>query len=146
MNDTQIGAIAESGELYTVKLYAGTTLKATYTEKLLKRPVLNSYLTVSGFPSFSAASVALFSSFKGGDLPVSWTLPAGLTNSGVHCNIYDDAGNSATIEHTPLPADRSKTVTLAAKAGTGQSFTPTHRWLDLSAADMFGRKFEAVTH
>jgi hypothetical protein len=146
MDDTQIGSIADTGEIYTVKLYAGTTLKATYAEKLLKRPNKNSELTPASFPSFAAATASRFSSFQGGDLPTSWTMPSGLTNSGLDCTLWDGTGNSANIEYSLAPADRSKTVTLQAQTSTGQTFTPANRWLSLTGADNFGRKLEVVTH
>ncbi|MDD2542411.1 MAG: hypothetical protein PHH28_15415, partial [Desulfuromonadaceae bacterium] len=45
MDDSAIGGIADTGELYTVKLYTGTALSATYTETLKKRPYLSTQLT-----------------------------------------------------------------------------------------------------
>lgn len=140
MNDTQIAAIADTGEVYTVQLYSGTTLKATYTEKIKKRPYLNSELTAAMFPTITAPTVAQLHAFTGGTSTVSWTLPAGLTNDWLEATIMDNAGNSARIEFSLLPADRSKTGTLNPVTSTGQPFTITGGGIWLGAWDGFGRQ------
>ncbi len=140
MTDTQIGAIADSGEVYTIQLYTGTTLTATYTEKLKKRPYLNSELTAAMFPAVTAPTAAQLRAFTGGSITVGWTLPAGLLNDWLSVNINDNAGNSARAEYSLAPADRSKLITLNPVTSTGQAFTPTSGNLWLAAFDSFGRR------
>jgi hypothetical protein len=140
MNDTQIAAIADTGEVYTVQLYTGSTLTATYTEKIKKRPYMNTALTAASFPTITAPTLAQLRSFNGGTVTVSWTLPAGLTNDWLQMHLGDNSGNSARAEYSLAPTDTSKTIILDAKTSTGQTFTPTDRRIWLSAWDSFGRQ------
>lgn len=140
MNDTQIAAIADTGEVYTVQLYSGTQLMATYTEKLKKRPYFNADLKQSSFPMITSPALTQMRMFNGGSLAVTWTLPAGLTNDWLEMNINDNTGNSARAEYSLMPADTSKTIILDAKTSVGQTFTPTNRYIWLSAWDSFGRQ------
>jgi hypothetical protein len=140
LTDAQIGAIAETGEVYTVKLYDGTGLVATYTEKLKKRPYLNTELTPASFPVFTSPTVTELQAFTGGEVTVTWTLPAGLTNDWLEATIMDDSGNSARYETDPAPTATSETFTLNPVDSTGQPFTITNGWLWLSAADGYGRQ------
>lgn len=140
MNDTQIGAIADSGEVYTIQLYTGSTLTATYTEKLKKRPYLNSELTAAMFPAVTAPTAAQLGAFTSGSLTVAWALPAGLVNDWLSVFINDNTGNSAKAEYSLAPADRSKVITLSPVTSTGQPFTPTGGNLWLGVFDSFGRQ------
>jgi hypothetical protein len=140
MTDTQIGAIADTGEVYTVQLFTGSTLTATYTEKLKKRPYLNSELTAAMFPAVTAPTAAQLGAFTGGSLTVAWTLPAGLVNDWLSVFINDNTGNSAKAEYSLAPADRSKVITLSPVTSTGQTFTPTGGNLWLGVFDSFGRQ------
>jgi hypothetical protein len=140
MNDTQINAIADTGETYTVELYIDTQLAATYTEKIRKRPYLVSELTVANFPAITSPTAAELHQFTGGSATVTWTLPAGLTNDWLSLGIHDDIGNSAMAEFGLLPAERSKTFTLNPTTSTGQNFTVTNRWIWLAANDVYGRR------
>lgn len=140
MSDTQIAAIADTGEVYTVQLYSGTQLMATYTEKLKKRPYKITELSAASFPSITAPTLTQLMSFTGGSLAVTWTLPAGLTNDWLELHINDNTGNSARAEYSLMPADTSKTIILDAKTSVGQTFTPTNRFIWLSAWDSFGRQ------
>lgn len=140
MNDTQISAIADVGEVYTVQLYSGTQLMATYTEKLRKRPYKNSELSVASFPAITSPTVTQLRSFAGGAGSVSWTLPAGLTNDWLSLNMFDNAGNSAKVEFALTPTDATKSFTLNPVTSTGQTFTPTGGSIWLSAWDSFGRQ------
>lgn len=140
MTDTAIGAIADTGEIYTVKLYIGTTLAATYTEKLKKRPYLNTELTAAMFPTITAPTVDQMRAFTGGSSTVSWTLPAGLDNDWLSVGLNDNTGNSANAEYSLAPSDRSKTITLNPVTSTGQAFTPTGGWIWLGVFDSYGRQ------
>lgn len=144
MTDTAIGAIADTEESYTVKLYIGATLAATYTEKLKKRPYLKSALTTASFPTITSPTVAQMHAFTGGNTTVSWTLPTGLTNDWLSAQIADNAGNSAMFEASLLPTDTSKSFTLNPVTSTGQAFTITRGWLWLGAWDSYGRQLATV--
>src|SRR6185369_10486334 len=137
MNDTQIGAIADVGEVYTIQLYSGTQLMATYTEKIKKRPCLNGQLSAASFPTITSPTVSQLRAFTGGAGSVSWTLPAGLSNDWLSLNINDNAGNSARVEFSLAPTDTTKSFTLSAITSTGQTFTPTSGSIWLSAWDAF---------
>ena len=140
MTDTAINAIADTGEIYTVNLYIGTTVAATYTEKLLKRPYLNTELTTASFPAITSPTISQMRAFTGGNGTVSWTLPAGLTNDWLSVQMNDDLGNSARVEFSLAPADLSKAFTLNPVTSTGQTFTPTGGGIWLSAWDSYGRQ------
>ena len=140
MNDTQITAIADTGEVYTVQLYIGSTLTATYTEKLRKRPYLNNELTAASFPTITSPTMTEMRAFTGGNATVTWTLPAGLTNDWLSMQMNDNSGNSARAEFSLAPADRSKSFTLNPITSTGQTFTPTGGGIWLGAWDSFGRQ------
>ncbi|MFZ3115534.1 MAG: hypothetical protein WA133_01210 [Syntrophales bacterium] len=140
MNDSQIAAIADTGEVYTVQLYIGSTLSATYTEKLRKRPYLNTELTAASFPTITSPIMAEMRAFTGGNATVTWTLPAGLTNDWLSAQMNDNSGNSARAEFSLASADRSKSFTLNPITSTGQTFTPTGGGIWLGAWDSFGRQ------
>jgi len=140
MNDTQIAAIADTGEVYTIQLYTGSTLTATYTEKIKKRPYLNSELTTANFPTITSPTITQLHAFTGGNATVSWTLPTGLTNDWLSVEMRDNSGNSARVEFGLAPADRSKSFTLNPVTSTGQPFTPTGGGIWLNAWDGDGRQ------
>ena len=140
MNDSQINAIADTGEVYTVQLYIGSTPMAPYTVKLKKRPYLNTELSISKFPIISSPTVSQLRAFNGGTFTLSWSLPAGLTSNWADININDYAGNSARSEYSLQPTDTTKSMTVDAKTSTGQTFVPTNRYIWLSANDSFGRQ------
>jgi hypothetical protein len=144
MNNTQIGEIADTGEVYTIELYIGAALAATYTEKLTKRPYLNGELTAADFPTITAPTTADLQDIIGTSETISgtitWTLPAGLTNDWLEVDIRDDAGNSVRYETTPAPTATSETFTLEPVTSTGERFIITSGWLWLSASDSYGRQ------
>ena len=145
MNDTQIAAIADTGEVYTIQLYTGSTLTATYTEKIKKRPYLSTELTAASFPAITSPTITQLHAFTGGNAAVSWTLPTGLTNDWLSVEMRDNSGNSARVEFGLAPADRSKSFTLNPVTSTGQSFTPTGGGIWLSAWDADGRQLANST-
>lgn len=144
MTDTAINAIADTGEIYTVKLYIGTTLAATYTETLRKRPYLHTELTSASFPSITAPTAAELQSLIGTSADingtVSWTLPAGLTNDWLDVQVADNSGNSARYETSLSPAQTSASFTLSPVTSTGTRFTISNGWIWLGAWDSFGRQ------
>lgn len=123
-----------------IDLYKGTTKVATYTEKLKKRPYLNSVLTVANFPTITSPTVTQLRSFTGGNATVAWTLPVGLTNDWLSAQIGDNSGNYARFEANLLPTDTSKSFTLNPITINNVSFTVTQGWLWLSAHDIYGRE------
>ena len=141
MNDTQIAAIADSGEAYTVKLYIGSTLSATYTETLAKRPYLSTELTPASFPTITAPTLAALRAFNGGAMTVNWTLPAGLTGNELQITLSDATGsNTAIADYSPLPTATSYPANLTAVTSGGTAFTPTNRMIWLDADDSYGRQ------
>ncbi len=146
MTDSQIGAIADTGAVYTVDLYIGSTKAATYTETLKKRPYLHTELTAASFPTITGPTMGGMQSFTGGEVTVTWTLPAGLTNDWLEANINDNTGNSARYETTPAPATTSESFTLDPITSTGQSFMPTNGWISITASDSFGRQLSVGSY
>lgn len=144
MTDAAIGAIADTGELYTVKLYIGTTLAATYTENLQKRPYLGTQLTTASFPQITKPTMTDMQSLIGTSADingtVTWTLPAGLTNDWLAVGVQDMSGNSARYETSLSPAQTSANFTLSPVTSTGQRFTINSGWIWLGAWDSFGRQ------
>jgi hypothetical protein len=139
MDDAAIGALAETGEIYTVELYSGSTWQATYTEKLKKRPYLSTELFHTSFPAISSETLAGMQTFTGGNATITWTLPDGLTNDWLGTGINDDSGNSAKAEFSLAPTDRSKSFTLNPETIDGP-FTITGGWIWLGAWDSYGRQ------
>lgn len=146
MTDSQIGAIADTGEVYTIDLYIGSTKAATYTETLKKRPYLNSELSAASFPTITGPTMGGMQSFTGGEVTVTWTLPAGLTNDWLEASIHDNTGNSARFETTPAPTATSESFTLDPITSTGQSFMPTNGWVSITAYDSFGRQLSVGSY
>lgn len=141
MTDTAIGALADTGEIYTVKLYIGATLAATYDEKLKKRPNLNSELSSTSFPAITSPTLDQLQTFTGGNATISWTLPDGLTNDWLDAQVNDNSGKSARAEFSLAPADRSKSFTLNPITINGEAFSITNGWIWLGAWDSYGRQF-----
>lgn len=139
MNDTQINAIADSGEVYTVQLYIGTVLQATYTEKLKKRPYLNSQLTAASFPVITSPTLTQLRSFKGGNITVNWTLPTGSYSDWLEVSLWDNSTNSVTVGTDLLRTDTTKTLTVNPVTNGGVTFTPTGSEIYLTAIDIYGR-------
>jgi hypothetical protein len=143
MNDTQIAAIADTGEVYTVKLYIGSTLAATYTETIAKRPYLSSELTPATFPTITAPTLAALRAFNGGAITVNWTLPAGLTSNDLQVTLSDATGSKTAIAfYSPLPTATSYPANLTAITSGGTAFTPTNRMIWLNADDSYGRQLD----
>lgn len=142
MTDSAIGSIADTGELYTVKLYTGTTLSATYTETLSKRPYLNT-LTAANFPAITApTTLTQLAAFAVGSGTVTWTMPAGLTNDWLSLGANDSSGNSVKVEYGLALTDTSKSVMFSPLP----TFTPTNFWLWLGAFDRYGRQLARSTN
>lgn len=142
MTDAQIALIADTGEVYTIELYRGATLAATYYETIKKRPYLSTELTAANFPTITAPTATALRSFNGGALTVAWTLPAGLAADWLSLMLADSTGsNTAQAEYTPRATDTSHSFTLAATSINGP-FTPANRSLWLDAFDGYGRKLQ----
>jgi len=139
-DDATIGAIPDNAE-YTIKLYDATdgqgTLKATYTETILKRPLKNSELTSASFPTVTTPTPATLPAFTGGNLTVTWTMPTGLSPDWVWVQLSGENGNNTVSAEADITGtELSKTLTVSTP-----SFTVVGRNLCLSAKDGYGRKF-----
>ncbi|MBW4054910.1 MAG: hypothetical protein HIU83_05840 [Proteobacteria bacterium] len=143
MTDAAINTIADTGEIYTVKLFIGTTLAGTYTEKLRKRPYLHTELTSASFPQITKPTPtdlqALIGTSTDINATASWILPAGLTNDWLTVQVQDISGNSAMYETSLTPTQTIASFTLSPVTSTGTRFTISNGWIELGAWDSYGR-------
>ncbi|MFZ3208368.1 MAG: fibronectin type III domain-containing protein, partial [Geobacteraceae bacterium] len=142
MTDTQIATIAD-GDIYTVKLYKGATLAATYTEKLWKAPYLNAGLKASNFLIINFPTLAILRVFAGGDgVVIMWNKPSASVMAGTltaHINNSDyTASNRVDI---PLaPTDFYASADLWPIDSAGQPYILKSGGLWLTAWDTAGRR------
>ena len=144
-DDFAISAISD-GSVYTTRLYAedaavvtlANTALQTYTDTLKKRPLLNSELSASVFPTLTNPSSHNIADLNiPGEVTISWTNPANMTveeaelgwssgdtNYYVHNNVSLKGGTSVVLDTTGLPAPDNW-------AG--------HLWL--SGRDTYGRNY-----
>lgn len=140
-DDNVIGNIPENAK-YTIKLYSAAngsgTLLATYTNTVSKGPEKNGALSSASFPIVTAPTRAALQSFTSGNLNVAWTLPAGLGFNWLYLQLAD-AGwtNTVHVESGNLTATTTSTTLTI----TAPSFTVGNRMLNLTAQDIYGRRF-----
>ena len=142
LNDSQIASIPDVNATYTINLYDNTagamTLKETYTETILKRPILNSALTPASFPTFTSRTPTTLVGFAGGTVSATWTLPAGL--QARHYYVWmSGAGNNATEEKQLSAGDLSGSLTF-----TPLGWTATMGGFTIGAEDSYGRLLEIM--
>jgi len=147
LSEAAIGSIPDDGATYRFSLYAGSVLQATYDVTVGKRPYKPSELSGAMFPVISSATDAALTSFNGGMLPVSWTLPPSLKPYSLSVSIGDANGVHVNevfydLTWTAPPA----VVSLPAVTATGQAFTPTWRDIHMSGTDIFGRELLTSLH
>jgi hypothetical protein len=139
LNDFQIATIPDVDAMYTINLYDNTagamTLKETYTPTLLKRPILNSALAPSSFPTITGRTPTTLVGFTGGTVSATWTMPAGLQAFAYYVPL-EGAGQNATIQKQLRPGDLSASVTF-----TPLGWTATFGGINLIAKDSYGREF-----
>jgi hypothetical protein len=139
-DDSTIITIPDTAE-YTFNFYNGGngtgTLLATWTEKIRKRPLMNSELSKASFPVVISPTLATLHAFTSGNLTVTWTLPTGLSSRGIELQLYD-AGytESISVASNLSPTDISITLIV-----NPLSFTVVNHSLWLSADDIYGREF-----
>ena len=140
LNDSQIASIPDVNATYTINLYDNTagamTLKETYTETILKRPILNSGLTPASFPTVTSSTPTTLAGFTGGTVSATWTLPAGLQSDFYYVYVNDTTHN-ASVEKKLNVADLSGSVTF-----TSLGWTATNGGIRISAKDSYGRRLE----
>jgi hypothetical protein len=140
LNDSQIASIPDVNATYTINLYDNTagamTLKETYTETILKRPILNSALTPASFPTVTSSTPSTLVGFTGGTVSATWTVPAGL-QSDFYYVWMNDATHNASAEKKLNVADLSGIVTF-----TPLGWTATNGGIRISAKDGYGRRLE----
>lgn len=142
LNDSQIASIPDVNATYTINLYDNTagamTLKETYTETILKRPILNSALTPASFPTFTSRTPTTLVGFTGGTVSATWTLPAGL--QARHYYVWmSGAGNNAVEEKQLNAGDLSGSLTF-----TPLGWTATIGGITIGAEDSYGRLLEIM--
>ena len=130
MTDGQIAQIPTTGAVYTFKLYAGSSLLATYTETLSHKPYVSTQLTAANYISITAPTSAALSTFTSGNLHVSWILPSGLAADWITLGMTDNSVFNF-FEMGVKPTDTSATLIVTAIP----SFTPTRRWLWVNGRD-----------
>ncbi len=145
--DAAINTIADN-EVYTVEWWddnntpsnlADDVKMATYTDVLGKRPYLNSELTAASFATITTTPAAIQSAATtGGNLVVTWTLPAGLRSFQVHFFRSYSSGSSDSIDADPTGTATSVTLTIAAPTGTVYS-----SGINLFVEDVFGRELKS---
>lgn len=145
LNDTEIGTISD-GDVYTIRLYYdnGTPSDlsddgapiATYTDKLMKRPYLNTELSAASFPVITTSATAIATAAStGGDITINWTLPTGLIADQVHFwRSYADNSNDS-VENEVSGTATGATLTLIAPSGTISG-----HGVNVMAIDVFGRE------
>lgn len=154
MLDAAISQFGEN-EAYTVELWednatpnnlADDTLLASYSEVLGKRPYLNSELSVASFPAITTtpAEIQAFAT-AGGNLTVTWTLPAGLKSSEVH--FFRNGGCTSTgcvsSDNDSTDADVTAAATSATLTIGAPTFTVQGSGINLFAEDVFSRELQA---
>lgn len=149
LNDTLISAIA-SNAVYTCQLYdASSSLLATYTQMLPKRPLMLSELSTGLFPMITAPTITALNAYSGGQIQVTWTLPMDYTFYEVDLSLADNTGsNSAevSVQWVQTGATALATaLTLQPITSTGTTFTPASRYLYIMANDIYNRSFETVS-
>jgi hypothetical protein len=124
MADTDIAAMPAAGPYtYTVQLYDTATvpaLLATYTEVVPVKPVLNTALVSLAFPSISG--MVNLAGTGATTLPLSWTIPAGMTGDWLSVNVGQGTGGMWTTSQsvgaslTGLTGSGTSTIVITAPA------------------------------
>lgn len=134
LTDVAIGAIPDNA-VYTIKLYnASNVLLHTYTEKLAKRPLAMSELSVASFPSFTAQTLTDLRVFNSGNLAAAWSKPSG-TSSKYLCLELNGASNYDRVSKDLLSADTSATLTWPG------GFSLLYRYLGITVVDSYKREY-----
>ncbi len=137
IDDVPANAI-QNGAEYTIQMYLGMELKATYKKTIKKRPCNISELSTASFPAITSPTFANFYAFTGGSLTVRWTMPEGLSIHGVEVGIgvntelyneSDDLGPGETSTVLTFPSGLSSI---------------NWRYLEVIAYDSYGRRFVTV--
>jgi hypothetical protein len=144
-------AISQFGEneVYTVELWednatpgdlADDIKLASYSEVLGKRPYLNSELSAASFPTITTTQAAIHDfATAGGNLTVTWTLPAGFKSFEVYFFRSGEGGSHDSVSADVAGAATSVTLTIGAPTFTVQS-----SGINLYAEDVFGRELRAT--
>ncbi len=157
MSDVDIALIPDNST-YTIVLwedngtnsFSGDTVRATYTEKLSKRPYLNSELSIASFaPILSLDRPALFAfGSAGGTFPVSWTIPSGLRSREL---AYFRSGNGSGTSTTDVQTQVAGTVTSSSITGLAAIDTSSSAFgalqasgINLFMADSYGRELVTI--
>jgi hypothetical protein len=145
-DDSVIGAIPDDA-IYTVELWEdnGTpsdlsddTQLAVYTAQLTKRPYLNSELSSALFPTITTPSSVIGDAARnGGNLTVTWTLPAGLKAEEISFYRSLETGNFDSIDNNLEATATSTTFVIGAPTGTIYG-----NGISLFTNDAFGRDVE----
>jgi len=147
-------AISQFGEneVYTVELWddattpsnlADDTMLASYTGVLGKRPYLNSELSAASFPTITTTPAAIQTfATAGGNLTVTWTLPAGIRSNEVHFvrNGGCTSQGCVSSDTDDISADVAGTATSATLTIGAPTFTVQASGINIYAVDVFNRE------
>ena len=91
------------------------------------------------FPAISAATITALTSYNGGNISVSWTIPTGTKSQYLEVTL-DNSSSSNSIQYDLDATTTNYLATLEAKTASGQAFTPSERNIHLAVTDNFGRE------
>lgn len=137
IDDVPANSIQDGAE-YTLQMYLGSELKATYKKTIEKRPCNISELSTASFPAITSPSFANFYAFTGGALTVRWTVPDGLTIHDVEAGI--DVNTQSYWESEELGPEATSAI-LTFPSGLSSI---NWRYLEVKAYDTYGRRFVTV--
>lgn len=142
-NDMTIAAIPDNA-VYTINLYDdGNNLLASYSQTLPKRPPMFGEFSAASFPTFTVQTLDALMTFMGGDIQVTWTLPAGLFSNTVGITLIDSTySDAASIGKNVGGTDLTAKLTLQPLTSTGIAFIPAYRKLFIYTKDSYGRWFD----
>lgn len=128
MVDSTITGMGPGPYTYTVSLYStsvpsGTAL-ATYTQVVPAAPTLNAALPNLAFPSLS--NMTNLANYPGGNLNLSWTIPAGLTGDNLTVDVWQNgttAPNQFVMGDLQTKTATSGTSTLVITAPSSGTWT-----------------------
>ncbi|MHB8763169.1 MAG: hypothetical protein ACYDA8_02320 [Deferrisomatales bacterium] len=145
MGDTEISQVLDNSE-YTFELWedngtpdnlADDQLLATYANPLGKGPFLLADLSVASFPAVTVTPE--LSTYTGGSITVTWTLPAGFQSDDVRVQLFGQQ-ESAEVGAELGPTETTKTLTIAPPV----SFPISFRNVSVEVIDAFSRTLEVA--
>jgi hypothetical protein len=145
LDPVAITSIPESNPQFTLDVYAvtsvSTTLDATLTLTVPRRPEPATRLTPASFIQLGTMSPSNLVGFAGGTIAVTFSPPAGLTPQWLFASV-SDTGNTHTawIDGTIAPGKTSGTIVAAPATFSG--WTVGHGMVIVGGTDQWSREYE----